>query len=307
MLASTHDDAAVYRLTPETALVQTVDFFTPVVDDPRAFGAIAAANAISDIYAMGAEPKFALNVAGFPKDFPMEILAEILLGGAGKAAEAGVVVVGGHTIDDPEPKYGLAVTGFVHPDRLVTKHALRPGDRLVLTKPLGTGVVGTAIKRGDPSPQAVEEAVRVMSTLNRAAARIMREHGIRAATDVTGFGLLGHLAEMLDGAGLAAGIRADAVPVMTEARRLVGMDVPAGTRANLARLRPRLSVSGGVSEDLLLLLADAQTSGGLLMGVPEEKLERLTADLAADPEVPAAAVIGSVEAGPAAGTIRIRP
>jgi len=204
---NTADDAGVYRIAPDLALVQTVDIFTPIVDEPYWFGAIAAANAMSDVYAMGGTPKFALNFAGFPRaKLPLDVLGEILRGGGDKCSEAGVVIIGGHTIEDPEPKYGLAVTGFVHPNRIVTNAAARPGDRLVLTKPLGMGVITTGIKQERTSPAAVQEAIRIMATLNRGAAQAMTDVGVSAATDVTGFGLLGHLHEMTRAAKVRARI-----------------------------------------------------------------------------------------------------
>ena len=283
------DDAGVYRLSEELAVVQTVDFFTPIVDDPYLFGSIAATNALSDIYAMGARPLFALNIIGFPVNtLPRETLVEILRGGADKAREAGVSIIGGHSIDDPEPKYGLVVTGVVHPDRVITKDAARPGDRLFLTKPLGTGIISTAIKREVAPPEAVAEAVRWMLTLNREASLAMVEVGARAATDVTGYGLLGHLYEMVREGPLGAEVYFEVVPLMPGVRELAQAGVvPGGTRRNLAFLsgydktgRLRVGWEEDFTETEKLILADAQTSGGLLIAVAPERAGALRAALA---------------------------
>ncbi len=234
------DDAAVYRLSDEIAVVLTVDLFTPVVDDPYQYGLIAAANAFSDIYAKGGRPLLALNVAGFPRRLPLEILAEMLRGGADKAAEAGVIIVGGHTIDDAEPKYGLAVTGFVHPSKIVTNAGARPGDLLYLTKPLGLGVITTGIKQEKTPPGVAAEAVRVMETLNREASEAMLEAGAHACTDVTGFGLLGHLHEMVEAAGTGALVALPAVPVLDGARAVATLGAVAGApRATWSGWRTR--------------------------------------------------------------------
>ena len=291
---NTADDAGVYRLSRELALVQTVDVFTPVVDEPYWFGAIAAANALSDVYAMGAGPRLALNIAAFPTSaLSLDVLGEILRGGADKCAEAGVTVIGGHTIDDPEPKYGLAVTGLAHPASVVTNATARPGDVLVLTKPLGIGVITTGIKQGRTSRETAEKAIRVMAALNRPAAEAMTETGVSAATDVTGFGLLGHLHEMTRAAEVRARIHLAAVPMLEEAWDLAREGaVPGGTRRN------RLAVDEAVtwdrvSEDAQILLCDAQTSGGLLIAVPEDRLDRLL-DALRERETPAAAVVGEI-------------
>jgi selenide, water dikinase len=291
---STADDAGVYRLGPDLALVQTIDIFTPIVDDPYWFGAIAAANALSDVYAMGGTPRLALNFAGFPRaKLPLDVLGEILRGGADKCAEAGVTIIGGHTIDDPEPKYGLAVTGFVHPDRVITNAAARPGDRLVLTKPLGMGIVTTALKQGKAAQAAVDEAVRIMAALNRAAAEAMTAIGVSAATDITGFGLLGHLAEMTRGSGVAARVRLRDVPILEAAWPLVqARAIPGGTQRNRESLQGVVSWDG-VGEDAQILLADAQTSGGLLIAVPEARCDGLVRALRAG-GLPVAAVIGEI-------------
>jgi selenide,water dikinase len=302
---TTADDAGVYRLTAELALVQTVDFFTPVVDDPYQFGAIAAANALSDVYAMGGVPRTALNIACFPVGIlPLEVLAEILRGGADKLREAGVTLVGGHTVDDPEPKYGLAVTGIIHPDRILTNAGGRPGDMLVLTKPLGSGIATTAIKQGRASEALQQRVIELMATLNRAAAEAMVEVDTHAATDITGFGLLGHLAEMAAGSGLAATIVADMVPMLPEVLDLAAAGiVPSGTRRNLESLAGRLSWDTTIEEPLRLVLGDAQTSGGLLIAVDPAAVDSLLAGLARR-GVPGV-VIGSLASG-IPGAIAVR-
>lgn len=270
---STSDDAAVYKITEDKAIVQTVDFFTPVVDDPYTFGLIAAANALSDIYAMGAKPLFALNIVAFPsKTLPIEVLEDILRGGADKVREAGINIVGGHSIDDPEPKYGLVVTGLVHPDKVVANSTARVGDVLVLTKPLGIGIITTAIKREKASQAAIEKAVSVMSVLNKDASEAMVEVGVSAATDITGFGFLGHLLEMVQGSGVGARIYADKVPVIEEAWEYVRAGiVPGGTLSNLEYVDPCVKWGEGVGKDAKLVLSDAQTSGGMLISVPKER------------------------------------
>jgi selenide, water dikinase len=301
---STADDAGVYRLAPDLALVQTVDVFTPIVDDPYWFGAIAAANAMSDVYAMGGVPRVALNIAGFPRaKLSLDLLGEILRGGADKCAEAGVTVIGGHTIDDPEPKFGLAVTGFIHPDRIVTNSTARPGDRLVLTKPLGLGVITTGIKEERTSAATIEEAIRVMAALNRAAAQAMIEVGVSAATDITGFGLLGHLHEMTRAAGVRATIRLGQVPILDEAWGLARRGtVPGGTQRNRAALEG-VVMWEGIDEEAQILLCDAQTSGGLLIAVPESRLDQLLRSLRTG-GVPAVAVVGGID-GPGNGGITV--
>jgi len=257
---ATGDDAGVLRLPDGRLMVQTVDFFTPIVDDPGDWGRIAAANALSDIYAMGATPSTALQLIGWPRDkLSFEMLGEVILGGVGKLEEAGCVLVGGHSVDDPEPKYGFAVTGFVEEERLTTNATARPGDRLVLTKPLGTGMISTALKKGTADPRVVAESVAVMAHLNAGAARAMAAVGVHAATDVTGFGLLGHLGEMLAAGGVGAVIEHEAIPL----------------------------IDGGRS------LAAAQTSGGLLIAVAESRVEQLVAALTAE-QTAAAAVVGMV-------------
>ncbi len=272
------DDAAVFRVAEDRALVATVDFFTPIVDSPEDFGAIAAANALSDVYAMGARPLFALSLVGFPRDLlGTGYLERIVAGGAAKLAEAGVPVVGGHSIDDAEPKFGYAVTGEVHPDRFIGAHGAQPGDRLYLTKPLCSGLVATAVKRGLCPPDLERAAVAVMTHLNRDAAEAMTAAGASAATDVTGYGLLGHLRNL----GVGAELEIDAVPVLPGVRELAARDLfPDGTRRNLASLQAEV-VWPDVPEVERLLLCDAQTSGGLLVALGEAQAPAFEAALAA--------------------------
>ena len=287
----TADDAGVYRLRDDLAIVQTVDFFTPIVDDPFDFGRVAAANALSDIYAMGATPVSALNLVAFSlQDLGADVLVEILRGGAEIAMQAGVAILGGHSIDDAEPKYGLAVTGVVHPDEVLTNAGGRPGDAIVLTKPLGAGAVSTAIKRGLPAPLA--ETVRVMTTLNREASLAARRAGAHALTDVTGFGLLGHLHELALASGVSAELEAAAVPVIEGVIALLAdreeHAVAGGTRRNRAHAEQFTSFAAGVSEPRRWLVCDAMTSGGLLAALPPERARTIPG-----------AVIGRLTDGPA--------
>ncbi|MSR21142.1 MAG: selenide, water dikinase SelD [Gemmatimonadetes bacterium] len=294
---STGDDAAVYRISADRAMVVTADFFTPIVDDPYDFGRIAAANALSDIYAMGARPLFVLNLVAFPRKLLGEgILETILRGGSEVAREAGVPTLGGHSIDDPEPKYGMVAVGEVHPDRMVTNAAAQPGNVLVLTKPIGSGVIATAIKEGKAPSEVVANAVAVMATLNRGAAEAMVKAGAHAATDITGFGLLGHLHRMLVASGVAAHLRAEAVPLLDGARELAAAGhVPGGTKRNLADLAEHVDFAETVDATARTLLGDAQTSGGLLIAVPGDRVATLLREI--DGKAPCAAVIGSVLAG----------
>jgi selenide,water dikinase len=305
--ASTRDDAAVYRLTPDRAIVATVDFFTPIVDDAYDFGRIAAANAFSDVYAMGGTPLLALNLVGWPRDtLPYELLGDVLRGGADIAREAGAFVLGGHSVDDPEPKYGMVAIGEVHPDRIVTLARAQAGDVLVLTKPIGTGVLTTALKRDLASAAELAPAVKSMATLNAGAARAMLASGTHAATDVTGFGLLGHLHNMLAASGKSAEIVASAVPLLPKAAELAepgGGSVPGGTKRNRDALSPHVSFDPAVPEPIRTLLFDAQTSGGLLIAVPPERVESLLAALRRE-ATPAAARIGRIAAG-APGAIQV--
>ncbi len=296
---TTGDDAAVYRLSADRALVVTADFFTPIVDDPFDFGRIAAANALSDVYAMGARPLFALNLVGFPRKLLSEgLLEEILRGGGEIAREAGIPILGGHTIDDAEPKYGMVAIGEVDPGRMVTNAGARPGDVLVLTKPLGAGIIATAIKAGAASAPVVAGAVSSMATLNRGAAEAMVAAGLRAATDVTGFGLLGHLRSMLRASKASARLHAADVPLLEGAAELLAAGhVPGGTRRNLEDLAPDVTFGPDVSEAQRTLLADAQTSGGLLMAVPPDRLDGVLSWL--EGAAPVAAVVGVVERGEA--------
>ncbi|MBK8598133.1 MAG: selenide, water dikinase SelD [Holophagales bacterium] len=275
------DDAAVYQVSADLAVVSTVDFFTPIADDPFDFGAVSAANSLSDVYAMGARPLFALSVVAFPsRRLALSVLERILAGAAEVAREAGIFIVGGHTVDDTEPKFGLAVTGVVHPDRIVTNASAREGDVLVLTKPIGIGILATAVKRGLAGEDVARRLVAVMRTLNRSAAEAMIETGVSACTDVTGFGLLGHLREMAAAAGLDAVIDAAAVPIIEPARELAAAGVvPGGALENLAHVSPHVDFAPGLSRVDQLLLADAQTSGGLLIAVPESRLASLLAAL----------------------------
>jgi selenide, water dikinase len=305
--AADGDDAAVLRLDDQRALVLTTDFFTPIVDDARDWGRIAAANALSDVYAMGGWPLIALNLTAWPAELPVELLAEVLRGGAEVAAQAGCPVVGGHSIDDPEPKYGLAVVGMADPGRLLTIARARPGDWLVLTKPLGTGVVATAVKRGDPDPAQVAAAVAAMTTLNRDAAEAALAAGVEAATDVTGFGLLGHLHRMLRASGTAGEVHAARVPFLPGAAELAAAGfVSGGTRNNEAYLRDHVDLEPGLPPVVATLLHDAQTSGGLLLSVASERLAGLAGDLRGRGIEPA--LVGRVVAGrPGAIDVRRLP
>ena len=300
----TCDDAAVYRLTDDLALVLTVDYFTPIVDDPYAFGQIAAANSLSDVYAMGGRPIAMLSIVGFPKDrLPLGILGEILKGGVEKGREAGVSVVGGHSIDDAEPKIGYAVAGLVHPARIWRNVGARPGDALVLTKPIGTGIISTAIKQGVAPPAAVEAAIRTMAMLNRAAAEVAAQVRVHAVTDVTGFGLLGHLKEMTAGSGVRARLRAGRILLLPDVVRLAeaGM-VPGGTKRNLRASAGVVRWDDAVAPALRAVIADAQTSGGLLVATPEGEALLQALERAG---VVDARQVGEVVAEDGAGTIEV--
>jgi selenide,water dikinase len=300
--SATADDAAIYRLSPDTALVLTTDFFTPIVDSPYDFGRVAAANALSDVYAMGGRPLAALNLVGFPEDtLQPEVLGEIMRGGADKAGEAGIDLVGGHTIRTDEPIYGLAVTGIVHPNKVITNAGARPGDALVLTKPLGVGIITTAAKQDVDTRSAIGSAIDLMATLNRGACDAMQDVGVHAATDVTGFGLLGHLRNMTKASGCSATIWLDAVPVLEAAWDYVRNGIaPGGTHANRRFLRESVLFERDVDEAAQLVLCDAQTSGGMLIAVSAERVDVLKAALVAK-GAPVAAVIGSLEEGAAGG------
>jgi len=270
------DDAAVWRLDDERALIATTDFFTPVVDDPYDYGAIAAANALSDVYAMGGQPFLALNIAALPPSLPVEISAEILRGGAEKAREAGVVLAGGHTVQDKEPKYGLIVLGFVHPQRILSKKGAQPGDALVLSKPLGFGTVTTALKREQADPSDVAEAVGWMKRLNRQAGELAVEFGLRGGTDVTGFSLLGHGLEMANASGVGLRFFFERIPFTRGARRYASEWIfPGGSADNKLFYSSQVRFAPGIDDASQMLLFDAQTSGGLLLAVPPQRLEGL--------------------------------
>ena len=290
----TGDDAAVYRLRDDLALVQTVDFFPPIVDDPYHFGAIAVANALSDVYAMGGTPLLALNLVGFPVGLPREILVSILRGGYEKAAEAGVLIVGGHTVDDAEPKYGLAVTGLIKPGDQITNSGAKPDDVLVLTKPIGTGIITTAGKNQAVDAGVLAGAVALMETLNKGASNAMSHVGVNASTDVTGFGLLGHLNAMMRGSGTSARVYWSKVPLLPGLWQLAEQGIaPGGTQRNLASLEHSVRWHESLSHTVQVVLCDAQTSGGLLISTPRDRLDVLLEQLERH-GVAGAAVIGEV-------------
>jgi len=293
----TSDDAGVYKLTEDTALIQTVDYFTPIVDDPRMFGQIAAANALSDVYAMGGKPLTVLNIVGFPvAKLDMSILADILRGASEKVQEAGAVLAGGHSIEDNEPKFGLSVTGVVHPDKVWRNSGARAGDALILTKPIGVGIQTTAIKRDALAEPLVEEAMRVMSTLNKTAAETLARFDVHGCTDVTGFGLLGHAKEMAAGSGVGLIVRRRDVPVLEGTRPLAEAGVvPGGTKANHRWLRDVVAYDAGIDEIDQWILCDAVTSGGLLAALPMAQADAAVAALR-EAGVGYAAVIGEVVA-----------
>ena len=289
------DDAAVYRISDDLALIQTVDFFTPIVDDPYGFGQIAAANALSDIYAMGGVPKTAMSLVAFPlQQMDISILRQIMQGGMDKMKEADVVIVGGHSVEDNELKYGFSVTGFIHPDRVLTKQNLQIGDRLVLTKPLGTGIINTAVKGGLASKESIEFVTRLMITLNRDAAGVMERYRVHACTDITGFGLLGHLAEMVGNNECGLELEARKIPVMPEAQEYAAMGlVPAGAYKNREFYEPTVIMPSSIDLSLADVLYDPQTSGGLLICIDWEDSAELLEDLKTK-GVDQAAVIGEV-------------
>jgi selenide,water dikinase len=293
------DDAGVYKVTDEIAIIQTVDFFTPIVDDPYWFGQIAAANALSDVYAMGGVPKTAMNLVAFPaKDMDISVLRRIIEGGLDKMREAGVVLVGGHTVEDSELKYGLSVTGYIHPDRVLTKKNLKAGDLLILTKRLGTGIIGTAIKGALASQEITDKVTRAMATLNKAAAEVMQDYPVHACTDITGFGFLGHLAEMVSGSGFGVRIKADSVPVYPEALEYAAMGlVPAGAYRNREFRLFMVDFAPTVSRIFQDALFDPQTSGGLLICVAPERAQDLLKALK-EKGVQDAAMVGEVVAEP---------
>ena len=300
MGSGTSDDSAVYKLSDGIALVQSVDFFPPIVDDPYSFGAIAAANSLSDIYAMGAKPLIGLNLVCFPIGLSKDILAAILKGGADKMTEAGAIIVGGHTIDDPEPKYGLSVTGLVKPGEQIANVGALPGDQLILTKPIGTGIITTALKAGEADSEIEKRTIDVMSALNKSAAEVMVRVGVHACTDITGFGLLGHLREMTEGSGVGARLGLSRVPTIPGLWPLAEKGIaPGGSRRNLESLREVVVWEDGISREGKIVLADAQTSGGLVMSVAPEKADQLMISLE-EAGVSDAAIIGEVVEDPKA-------
>ena len=289
------DDAAVVRLDDGRLLVQTVDFFTPIDDDPYTFGQIAATNSLSDIYAMGAKPLFALNIIGFPiNTLPKSDLTKILQGGIDKAQEAGISIVGGHSIDDPEPKYGLVVTSEVDEDKLVTNSDAQVGDKLILTKPLGTGIIATAVKRGKADPEAVKLSAKSMSTLNKLAADVMLKIGVNAATDVTGFGLLGHLSELCEASKVSARLIYSDLPFLPSVKETAEQGiVPGGTKRNLKFVTDKVSFANSISDIDKLLCADAQTSGGLLISLSPDKAEQYISEFNEQSDIKAQ-IIGEI-------------
>ncbi len=293
------DDAGVYRLTDDIALVQTIDFFTPIVDDPFSFGQIAAANALSDVYAMGGKPLTAMNMVAFPiKNMDRAILAEILKGGYSKVQESGALLVGGHSIEDSDIKYGLSVTGVVHPNKILTNARARPGDRLVLTKPLGTGIIATALKGGMASQEAMTKITESMATLNRVASEVMVEVGVNACTDITGFGFLGHASEMAIASDVGIVIQSQSVPIFPQAEEYASMGmVPGGTGRNRDFAACKVEISGHVPDIKMDILYDAQTSGGLLISVKGKRVEMLLEQLHSK-GVQWTTVIGEVLEGP---------
>jgi selenide,water dikinase len=302
--SSTADDAAIYKLSDELALVLTTDFFTPIVDSPRDFGRVAAANALSDVYAMGGKPLAALSIVGFPDNLPAAVLGEILAGASAIANEAGIAIVGGHTIKSEEPIFGLAVVGTVHPQRVLSNAGAKPGDVLILTKPLGLGIISTTAKNDQDAQAAIGEAIGVMTTLNRAAAEALTRFEVHALTDVTGFGLLGHLRNVTAASGVTAEVWLESVPVLAAARDYVRAGIaPGGTRANWKFLADWVEYAPDVSQDEQLLLSDAQTSGGLLAAVPEAKAAQIVRALAAAGTL-ASAAVGRIT-GEGNGKIRV--
>jgi selenide,water dikinase len=293
------EDAGVYKLTDELAIVQTVDFFTPIVDDPYDFGRIAVANALSDVYAMGGRPLTALNVVCFPKDtMDLSILHDVLKGGLDMMHEAGVILLGGHTVDGPELKYGISVTGTIHPAKVVHNNTAKPGDRLILTKPLGTGIISTAIKGNAASKQAIARIVKSMTALNRAASEAMLDIGVSACKDITGFGLLGHAAEMIQGTDVGFVIDSAAVPIFPEAKTYAAAGkIPGGLNRNRDYRKKMVDIDTKVSQYIQDILFDPQTSGGLLISVAKAKASRLLKKLHSE-GVPEAAIIGEVVAKP---------
>jgi len=289
----TGDDAGVYRLRPDLAIVNTVDFFTPIVDDPYVFGQISAANSLSDVYAMGGEPKTCMNIVCFPKGkMDIEILGEILRGGADKVIESGAVVIGGHSIIDEEIKFGMAVTGVIHPDKIFRNVGVQEGDVLILTKPLGTGIITTALKKGKASEESVNEAVKSMTTLNAAASLVARKHPVHACSDVTGFGILGHALGMASGSGVTLVIESAKLPLLRRAPRLAEKGyITGGCKRNQEYLNDKMVIDKSIREGLIQVALDPQTSGGLLLAVAKRHAAKLVDDLHAG-GVPHATEVG---------------
>jgi selenide,water dikinase len=302
----TSDDAGVYRITPEIALIQTVDFFTPIVNDPYDFGRIAATNSLSDVYAMGGKPLTCMNIVCFPiKEMDKMILRSILEGGLEMVHRAGAVMVGGHSVEDPELKYGLSVTGLVHPERFLSNAGAKPGDVLILTKPLGTGVLATALKGRMLDESTTKNITELMATLNKDAAEVMEEVGVNSCTDITGFGLLGHGLGMAKGSNVCIRLYADNVPIIPEAKTFASMGmIPAGSHLNERFCSKHLDIASGIDSLIIDLLADAQTSGGLLISVPENKSHDLVQKLIGR-KTPSAHIVGEVLSEPP-GVIQIR-
>lgn len=294
------DDAGVYKISEELAIIQTVDYFTPIVDDAYSFGQIAAANALSDIYAMGGVPKTAMNLVGFPlKQMEISILRQVIQGGLDKLKEADVVLLGGHSVEDSEMKYGLSVTGFVHPEKVLTKKNLKSGDLLVLTKPLGTGVINTAIKGGMASEAIIKNVTRMMAELNRAAAEVMKQFSVHACTDITGYGLLGHLAEMVEDSGMALRLESRKIPILPEAVDYAGMGMmPAGAFKNKEFRLHMIEFSSEIDPLIQDILFDPQTSGGLLICVKREQADDLVNKLIEE-GVRESKIVGEVISNPA--------
>jgi len=294
--SETGDDAAVYQLDKDTGLVFTVDFFPPITDDPYQYGAISAANSLSDVYAMGGKPLLALNVVGFPANLDNEILADILKGGYDKAIESGCLLAGGHTVDDPEPKYGLAVVGIVPPNDTVSNKGAKPGDSLVLTKAIGTGIITTAGKQMKAPDSVIDDAVTIMSTLNKNASEVMMEVGVNSCTDITGFGLMGHLMSMMKASSCTANINSNDIPVIEGTWDLLREGIlPGGTMRNKDSVESSIEWHDDLSEESKLLLCDAQTSGGLLISVSEDKTDELLNKLIEN-GVKSSALIGTIKA-----------
>lgn len=290
----TGDDSAIYRIDDRVALVLTVDFFAPIVDDPFEYGQIAVANALSDVYAVGGRPITALNIAAFPRELPSDVIAQVLAGGQAKAEEAGILIVGGHTVHDKEPKYGLAVTGIVTQGEEITNASAQPGDVLILTKAIGSGVITTAGKAGTAPQSVIDEAVRSMATLNKSAAEAMVAVGVNSATDITGFGLLGHLSQMMNASGTTAEINMDSIPLLRGAKHLAEDGyISGGTARNTEAIMPSVTAEEEITDIEFSLLADAQTSGGLLISVPEGRSEELIKQLV-DNKTLYSSVIGQV-------------